>query len=647
MARSIEDWEAMNSAYLARGLAWMQERLASEGGEALDDDRWWEAPDFNGAGGVPALELLGDRIGMSRFERLVLMLVAGTELDPTMASRCAQANGNPGAAYPTLALALSILPGASWDVVSPQRPLRYWHLVELDDPRTEALTATRLRIDARIVSFIKGLNVVDDRLGKVVRPLGPVLEGVLPPSHQATMRQIVTALTEEPGGEHPPVIELVGVDPTVRRGLAVSAAHEVGHELYELTPERVAAAAVDLGDLTLLWERETLLLPVLLYVDVADLPSGETHGIDALLEDLRGRLVVGCREPWPLRGRRLRVVDAARPTAEEQEALWDVVLGQGQTESARLAAQFDLNQTVIADVARQVEHAGGARGGVWQACRSQARPRLDTLANRVEPTASWDDLVLPAEELQLLRHLVDQVRGRFTVLRSWGMAERVKRGSAVTALFAGASGTGKTLAAEVIAGELELDMYRIDLAGVVSKYIGETERNLRRVFDAAEEGGALLVFDEADALFGKRSEVKDSHDRYANIEVNYLLQRIEDYRGVAILATNQRHALDEAFLRRLRLIVRFPFPAPAERARLWARAFPQRAPVNGLDLERLSLLAASGGMIRNIALNAAYCAAGRGSSVTMDLVLEMARAEFRKLELPVDDADFRVQEVAP
>jgi SpoVK/Ycf46/Vps4 family AAA+-type ATPase len=185
-------------------------------------------------------------------------------------------------------------------------------------------------------------------------------------------------------------------------------------------------------------------------------------------------------------------------------------------------------------------------------------------------------------------------------------------------------------------------MYRIDLAGVVSKYIGETERNLRRVFDAAEEGGALLLFDEADALFGKRSEVKDSHDRYANIEVNYLLARIEEYRGLAILATNQRHALDTAFLRRLRFIVAFPFPSPVERALLWERAFPPRAPVDELDVARLARLAASGGMIRNIALNAAYSAAGRGTAVTMALVLEMARAEFRKLELPVNDAEFRV-----
>jgi SpoVK/Ycf46/Vps4 family AAA+-type ATPase len=251
--------------------------------------------------------------------------------------------------------------------------------------------------------------------------------------------------------------------------------------------------------------------------------------------------------------------------------------------------------------------------------------------------------VLPDAELTLLHHIVDQVRGRGTVLRSWGLAEQITRGSAVTALFTGGSGTGKTLAAEVIARELQLDMYRIDLAGVVSKYIGETEQNLRRVFDAAEEGGSLLMFDEADALFGKRSEVKDSHDRYANIEVSYLLARIEDYRGVAILASNLRHALDDAFLRRLRFIVTFPFPGPAERARLWGRAFPPQAPIAELDIERLAKLAVSGGMIRNIALNAAFCAAGQGSEITMELVLEMARIEFRKLERHINDADFKVE----
>jgi ATPase family associated with various cellular activities (AAA) len=636
----VTAWEAVNGAYLAAGLAWMRERLGAHGGDP-DGTPWWQA----GAQADPpaALELLGERLGLSRFERLVLLLAAATELDPGTAVRCAEANGSPAAAYPTLALALSVLPGASWDVVSPQRPLRYWRLIELDEPRAGALTATRIRIDERIVSFLKGLNVMDERLAPVVQPVTAGLPLSLPATHERAVTDIVVALTEPGGSEGQPVVELVGVDPVVRRGLAAIAARRLGHELYEISPERVPAGPRELCDLARLWERETLLLPVLLYADTADVPREGSAGIDSLCEQVHSHVLVGCREPRPLRSRRLRIVDAPRPSGEEQEALWRELLTDDAATAARLASEFDLSQVVIADVAGQVAHAGTGSRGLWAACRAQTRPRLDTFARRVQPVATWDDLVLPDAELALLGHLVDQVRGRGQVLRSWGLAERITRGSAVTALFAGGSGCGKTLAAEVIANELELDMYRIDLAGVVSKYIGETEQNLRRVFDAAEEGGALLMFDEADALFGKRSEVKDSHDRYANIEISYLLARMEDYRGVAILASNLRHALDDAFLRRLRFIVTFPFPGPAERARLWARAFPARAPVAELDTERLSKLAASGGTIRNIALNAAFCAAGRGTEVTMELVLEMARIEFRKLERHVSDADFAVR----
>lgn len=199
------------------------------------------------------------------------------------------------------------------------------------------------------------------------------------------------------------------------------------------------------------------------------------------------------------------------------------------------------------------------------------------------------------------------------------------------------------MAAEVLARDLRLSLYRIDLSAVVSKYIGETEKNLRRVFEAAEQGAAVLFFDEADALFGKRSEVKDSHDRYANIEVNYLLQRMESYRGVAVLATNMRSALDQAFLRRLRFVVTFPFPAAAERRVIWSKVFPSRTQTADLDLDRLAGLTATGGMIHNIALNAAFLAARDVTPVSMPLVLQAARAEFRKLELPVSEGDFAWQ----
>ena len=209
------------------------------------------------------------------------------------------------------------------------------------------------------------------------------------------------------------------------------------------------------------------------------------------------------------------------------------------------------------------------------------------------------------------------------------------RGLGITALFAGPSGTGKTLAAEVIARELRLDLYRIDLSAVVSKYIGETEKNLRRVFDAAEEGGAVLLFDEADALFGKRSEVKDSHDRYANIEVSYLLQRMEAYRGLAILTTNMKHALDPAFQRRIRFVVQFPFPDPTARAEIWRGAFPSATPVGNLDLAWLASLDVTGGSIRNIAIGAAFLAAEAGEPVGMTHLLAAARSECAKLDRPL------------
>ena len=289
---------------------------------------------------------------------------------------------------------------------------------------------------------------------------------------------------------------------------------------------------------------------------------------------------------------------------------------------------------------------GDERGGLpdigpllWEACRAETRRPLDSCAQRIETRARWEDIVLPDAQAWTLREIAAHVRQRARVYEAWGFASRGLRGLGITALFAGPSGTGKTLAAEIVARELSLDLYRIDLSRVVSKYIGETEKNLRRVFDAAEEGGAVLLFDEADALFGKRSEVRDSHDRYANIEVSYLLQRMEAYRGLAILTTNMRSALDAAFLRRLRFVVSFPFPDAQLRARIWARVFPPETPTEGLDYGKLARLNLAGGNIRNIALNAAFLAADRDEPVRMAHLLQSARGEYLKLEKPLAEAE--------
>jgi SpoVK/Ycf46/Vps4 family AAA+-type ATPase len=247
--------------------------------------------------------------------------------------------------------------------------------------------------------------------------------------------------------------------------------------------------------------------------------------------------------------------------------------------------------------------------------------------------------VVAEPERRTLRELVMHVRHRTQVHERWGFAAKGARGLGVSALFAGPSGTGKTMAAEVFARELRLDLYRIDLSVVVSKYIGETEKNLRRVFDAAEQGGAILLFDEADALFGKRSEVKDSHDRYANIEVGYLLQRMEAYRGLAILTTNLKSALDPSFLRRLRFVVQFPRPDAAARREIWLRTFPDRTPRDGVDVDVLARLDLTGGSIRNVALRAAFLAADAGVPVGMTHLANAARSECAKLERAVSGAE--------
>lgn len=263
------------------------------------------------------------------------------------------------------------------------------------------------------------------------------------------------------------------------------------------------------------------------------------------------------------------------------------------------------------------------------------------MAERIDPQARWSDLVLSAAQLDVLALLAAEARHRTTVYERWGFARRSRRGLGLSALFSGPSGTGKTLAAEVIAAELGLDLYRIDLSAVVSKYIGETEKNLKRVFDAAEEGGVVLLFDEAEALFGKRSEVKDSHDRYANIEIGYLLQRMESYQGVAILTTNLRSTLDQAFQRRLRFIVDFPFPGKSEREAIWKTILPPETPRHELDEALLAQLNVTGGSIRNIALNAAFLAAAQGRALTMEDVLRASQLEASKQERAIALAETR------
>jgi hypothetical protein len=343
------------------------------------------------------------------------------------------------------------------------------------------------------------------------------------------------------------------------------------------------------------------------------------------------------------------VLEVPAPSYAERHALWQATLPQAADAVDGVPARFRLSMRQIAHAARIAEAAASARGAerleaadVERGAREASRTRLGELAARVDVRATWDELVLPDPQLELLHSISAYLRHRDLVLSEWGYERAAGAGHGIKALFAGESGTGKTMAAGVIAGELGLDLFRVDLATVISKYIGETEQNLDRIFSAAEGSNALLFFDEADALFGKRSAVKDAHDRYANIEVAYLLQRMEGYPGGVVLATNLRRNMDDAFLRRLDVVVEFPFPEPADRRRIWRSVMPATAPLaDDVDLDFLAeRFKLAGGGIRNCALAAAFLAADDGGRVEMRHLIRAVALEYRKLGRLTLEADF-------
>jgi len=616
-------------------------------GGSLDeqiDEAAAELKRFESAQRLPALLELARLFGLSRFERDLLLLAAAMELDTRIPALCAAAQEDPAKAYPTFALALVLFDEPLWNALSPERPLRRYRMVDPVPLPPHPLSASPLRADERIVNYLKGLDHLDERLAAVMRPLPGHDTGLTASQIPAAERALRAA-----AGERPPVIHLLGADAETRQVVARQVAAAFERPCFRLAADALAGGA-DLDTLTRLWERETVLRPAALYLDDDD-AAGEAaeHALARFAAACPGLCFLDARDPRLPGGRAMTTVEVRRPTAAEQRDAWAQVLGEDEGGApARLAGQFDLSLPTLARVAAQAlaDDGGDPAAAAWEGCLAATRPGLERLALRIEPRAGWDDLVLPAPEQALLRQVAAQVAQRTRVYEEWGFARRMNRGLGINALFAGESGTGKTMAAEVIARELRLNLYRIDLSAVVSKYIGETEKNLRRLFDAAEDGGAILFFDEADAIFGKRSEVKDSHDRYANIEVNYLLQRMEAYRGLAVLASNQKEALDPAFLRRLRFVVEFPFPGPAERRRLWQGVFPPEAETHGLDADRLARLNLTGGSIHNVALNAAFQAAHQGTPVTMPLVLAAARAEFRKIGRPVAESELRWAEPA-
>jgi hypothetical protein len=600
-----------------------------------------------------ALARLVSVFGLTDFERDVLLLCAGATLESRFRNACASHHPD---GCPTLRLALSAFGDSHWSAISRARPLRYWRLIEIGPP---PLLDAALRIDERILQFLLCIPGVEEQLEALIRPTewNASTAGTMPEAALA-------AATANWRQARPEPVLLIAAFDSVRRSAFRALCESTQRHPCVLDAADIPSHPAERDKLARLWTREAALnrLALLIYNEDGHQEDREANAhLSAFLRLIKSPVALSVppgSEAERLAGLRIHLSGI---TNEERRRIWNEHLApvldissRGLSDDVafmvdRVVDQFPFDEPATRAVAaatawRIADHPDReppAEELAWNTCRLYARRSLDNLAQRIETHAVWNDLVLPEQQMETLRQIVVQVRQRAVVHQRWGFAARYERGLGLSALFSGTSGTGKTMAAEIVAGALGLDLYRIDLAATVSKYIGETEKNLRRIFDAADQSSAILLFDEAEALFGKRSEVRDSHDRYANLEISYLLQRAESFRGVAILTTNMPQALDPAFVRRIRFIVPFPFPDAESRRRIWQGVFPSATPLGDICFERIAQLNASGGVIRNIATHAAFIAAEARQPIDTKHIYNAARIEYLKMDKPLTEAETR------
>src|SRR5262245_24249678 len=587
------------------------------------------------------LREVADRLGLDGLDAVVLALCAAPELNPAYGRLYAYLHDDVTRKLPTPGLVARLAAGAGevapGEVVARfgrDAPLRRLGAVRLLDERGQTPIADRaVKVADPVAALLLGAEVDegarDGRLRRQSLPAGD-------PGRAEAVRDLRALLACE---TRLPLL-VVGPDAPVLLATALGA-------------PLLMVDAADIGDAELM--RDARLASALegsrrCFDGLEALePGARRAAVRALAAIDERALVCGASHDAAvaLGDHTAIVVEVPLPTFAERREAWAAYAGTGEVED--VAAKFRLSMTQIADaaeVARQSAAAEGAAAPVARhldlGARRASSSRLGELAVRLEPAFDWDQLVLPSRPLEVLRSISAYLRHRDLVLSEWGYARAVAGSQGLKTLFAGESGTGKTMAGQVLARDLGLELFRIDLATVISKYIGETEKNLDRIFGAAEGSNAILFFDEADALFGKRSEVSDSHDRYANIEVAYLLQKMEGYAGAVILATNFRRNIDDAFVRRLDFVIDFPFPEPEDRRRIWELLLPAEAPLaQDIDLDFLATqFKLSGGGIRNCSLSAAFQAADDGGLIEMRHLVRAVALEYGKQGRLTLEADF-------
>jgi AAA+ superfamily predicted ATPase len=620
---------------------------------------------------------------LSPFDLDVMLIALAPELDLRYERLYAYLQDDVTRRRPSVDLALNLLCSSAEAKLerrthfAADAPLIHHNLLYLiadtNHSQTPLLSHT-LKLDEQIIGLLLNQEHLDRRLAsfcKVVAPVAHAAQTSLNRGVDQSLPLHIQRLKELP---QPLRFYFSGPSMSDKRRAAEALACELGVPLLMIDLARALAAEMDFERLLKLVFREAAFRNAVLYLDDLESLRADGHALHyrlllSSLAEYDGISIVTGHQAWlqslPSSGSSPAGIINTHfsiPDFERRRECWEenlkaagITLDEQSLDT--LASRFRLTSDQIFDSVatarnqvlwraatqestRTLSPASNQPGvdDLLAAARAQSGHDLETLTRKIKPIYRWDDIVLPAEAMAQLREICQRVAERYRVLGEWGFGRKLSIGKGVNALFAGPSGTGKTMAAEIIANELGLDLYKIDLSGVVSKYIGETEKNLDRIFAAAENANAIAFFDECDALFGKRSEVRDSHDRYANIEISYLLQKMEEYEGVAILATNLRQNLDESFIRRLAFIIHFPFPDEADRQRIWNKIWPTETPLAAdLDLDFMAHgFKLSGGNIKNIVLAAAFSAAHDGGRVTTAHLLQATRREYQKMGKPLN-----------
>ncbi|MBS0157878.1 MAG: AAA family ATPase [Nitrospira sp.] len=613
----------------------------------------------------PRFNWLRQAFGLSSFDLDVIVIVLAPELDLRYERLYAYLQDDVTRKRPSVDLVLNLLCGSVPEKLNGRRhfatdaPLIAQRLVQLiADPHQvqPPLLTQHLKLDEQVIKLFLEETHLDPRLTACCWLSEPVITLEAIPIEKAIKQATRTMVREARKASRPLRLYVQGPPGIGARQFAEALARESGAKLVTVDLSRLLDGGTDHERVLTLICREAWLQDAVLYIEELDTVRTENRPVlhrllcEALAKHA-GLVVLTGTLPWVPPGHGLDGVMAIPlpyPDWEQRRLSWEAALTKsGMTATAdcldKLSDRYRLTTEQITDAVATVRNRsmGVSKAKkesrlaeeLLAAARAQSGHELARLAKKITPIPTWDDIVLPADTLTQLRELCQRVGQRRRVLGEWGFDKKLSLGKGVNALFAGSSGTGKTMAAEVIANELGLDLYKIDLSGVVSKYIGETEKNLDRIFSAVEQANAILFFDEADALFGKRSEVRDSHDRYANIEISYLLQKMEQYEGITILASNLRQNLDDAFIRRLAFTIHFPFPDEVQRQEIWEKVWPTQVPLaKDVDLEFLAQqFKLSGGNIKNIALASAFLAAADGGKVTMGHLRHATQREYQKL----------------